>query len=117
MIIKRDAVAPSAFGGLQVHDYTAGHDTSSSFAVVVVPPGAGHPEAYSQRSDKYYYVLSGRIHLTLDAKVWQLEAGDLCVVSVGQRFRYENRESGPATLALIHTPVFLLEAEIFTDQS
>ena len=117
MIVKRSTVSPIDFDGLQIHDYTAGRNTSSSLAVVVVPSGARHSEAYSQHSDKYYNVISGQILMTLDGNDWELVSGDLCLVPRDQRFRYKNPTLEPAALLLVHTPGFELEAEVFVDQN
>jgi mannose-6-phosphate isomerase-like protein (cupin superfamily) len=117
MIIKQDSVEPLDFGGLRVYDYTAGHETSSSLAVIHVPPGVRHAEAWSKRSDKYYYVLAGQVRFTLDGNQHNLAAGDFCLVRQGQRFWYENREEDLATLLLVHTPSFDLDSEVFVGGS
>ncbi len=114
MIVKRALAEVIDFDGLQILDYTAGHDTRSSLAIVEVPPGGTHQEAYSQRSDKYYYVVAGRIAFSLDGDEYDLTAGDLCVVDQGQRFSYVNRTEDTARLLLVHTPSFQLDAEGFS---
>ncbi len=113
MIIKRASVEPIDFGGLQILDYTAGRDMRSSLAVVEVPPGGIHQEAYSQRSDKYYYVVAGRVAFSLDGDEYDLMAGDLCVVDQGRHFSYINRTQDAARLLLVHTPTFQLDSEVF----
>ena len=91
MIVPGDSIEPIEFDGLEIRDYTAGIDASSSFAVIEVPPGGRHREAYSQSSDKYYYVLAGSLRFTLDREERNLAAGDFCLVRQGQHFGYENR--------------------------
>lgn len=113
MIVKRDALEAIDFDGLAIYDYTAGQETGSSFAVIHVPPGIRHAEAWSKRSDKYYYVAGGQIRFALDGQEMALSAGDFCLVRQGQHFRYENRGGEAATLILVHTPSFDLASEVF----
>jgi len=105
MIVRYNSVESINFAGLQIYDYTAGEHTSSSLAAIKVPPGVRHGEAWSKRSDKYYYVVAGRILFSLDGKEHNLMPGDFCLVSQGQHFWYENRTEESATLLLVHTPM------------
>ncbi len=113
MIVKRASAELIDFGGLQIRDYTIGRDTRSSLAVVEVPPGGRHQEAYSQRSEKYYYVVAGRMAFSLDGDEHELMVGDLCVVDQGRHFSYVNRTQDAARLLLVHTPSFQLDSEVF----
>ena len=113
MIVRHNDVKPTTFDGLRIRDYTAGHELSSSLAVIDVPPGGNHKKAHSTRSDKFYFVVSGKLAFTLDDIEHQLEEGDLCIVNKGQRFAYRNEGPDPATLILLHTPNFDLNSEIF----
>jgi mannose-6-phosphate isomerase-like protein (cupin superfamily) len=115
VIVKRASVAPLGFDGLQILDYTAGLGSSSSLAHIHVPPGTRHALSWSTRSDKYYYVLAGALSFWVDGEQTTLEAGDLCLVPKGRRFRYENLSEGPVELVLFHTPGFQLEAEVFEE--
>lgn len=115
MFIPRDSVSPIEFGGLRIFDYTAGRESSSSLALVHVPPGASHPEALSRRSDKYYLVVSGTVRFVVEGDARDLGNGDACIVGCGQRFRYANSTAEDATLVLVHTPRFELEAEVFLE--
>ena len=101
--------------GLLIRDYTSGRETNSSLAVITVPPGIQHDETYSERSDKYYYVLSGSIQFTLERDEFDLVAGDFCQVHRGQHFHYKNRAMESAIIILFHTPSFELEAEVFVE--
>lgn len=117
MIVRRDSVEPFDFGGLGILDYTAGLDSQSSFAVISVPPGAAHAEAWSRRSDKYYYVMAGTVEFTLDAQTVVLTAGDFCVVPQGRRFSYRNHKPEEARMCLVHTPGFDPAAEVLVGDS
>ena len=44
MIVRLDSVSPIDFGGLRILDYTADGQTTSSFAVITVPPGVLVPK-------------------------------------------------------------------------
>ena len=77
MIVRRDAVELIPFHGLEVFDYTAGVDASSSLALINVPLDARHPEAYSTKSDKYYFVLEGQIRFGLGSGRSDLGPGDI----------------------------------------
>ena len=116
MIIKRSSIEPISFDGLGIYDYTAGNDTSSSLAVIQVPPGVRHAEAWSKRSDKYYYVVAGRIRFVLKGAEYDLAVGDFCLVRQGERFWYENQTERLTTLLLVHTPSFELESEVFIEE-
>ena len=113
MVIKHDSVESFDFDGLEIFDYTANKDTGSSLAVVRIPPGGRHREAWSKRSDKYYYVLAGKVRFVVDESRCDLETGDFCLVSRGQRFSYENETDETSSLLLVHSPSLDLEAEIF----
>ena len=113
MNLRGESVSPIDFDGLQILDYTAGLDSSSSLAHIRVPPGARHALSWSTRSDKYYYVLSGPIHFSVEGEETVLGQGDVCIVAQGQRFTYENRSDAPVEMILFHTPSFKLEAERF----
>ena len=117
MIVRRDSVEPFDYGGLEILDYTAGLDSRSSFAVISVPPGAAHAEAWSRRSDKYYYIVAGTVELTLDAQTEVLTAGDFCVVAQGRHFSYRNRDPVEARMCLVHTPCFDPAAEVTAGDS
>ena len=112
MIAKQSAVNPFDFGGLSIRDYTAEKHTSSSFAVIEVPPGVSHPEAWSKRSDKYYYVVSGAVEFVDSGVTHTLFEGDFCLVPQGSRFSYRNTDNTPATLCLFHTPSFDPDSEV-----
>jgi mannose-6-phosphate isomerase-like protein (cupin superfamily) len=113
MIIGESSVPPFDFDGVAIRDYTAGHDTSSSFAIIDVGPGARHRVAWSRRSDKYYYVVSGSVEFVESGQTRVLSAGDLCFVAQGERFSYRNVGREPARLCLFHTPSFDLGCEVF----
>lgn len=116
MIVNNNSIKPINFEGLQIFDYTNGNETSSSLAVIQVPPGIQHRKAWSKRSDKYYYLMDGQIRFTLDEEDYDLVKGDCCLVKQGQRFRYENLASEVATFILIHTPSFDLASEVFLEE-
>jgi mannose-6-phosphate isomerase-like protein (cupin superfamily) len=111
--IRRDAVRPFDFDGLRILDYTAGRTTNSSLAIIEVPPGARHRQAWSRRSDKYYYVLAGQIRFTVHGEPQNLGSGDACLIAREQRFSYENTGSEAVRLLLVHTPSFDPAAEVF----
>ena len=113
MRIQKDSIQPLNFNNLIIFDYTAGLNTSSSFAVVVVPPECGHPKARSKTSDKYYYVKSGIINFMIKDKEFILCSGDFLLIEKNKWFSYHNRSSSSAELILIHTPSFSLKEEEF----
>lgn len=113
MVVTRDSLTPIDFAGLHIFDYTVGHALSSSLAVIEVPAGASHAEAWSERSDKYYLAIAGAIQFQLEGQVCHLGSGDFCLVRKGQRFAYSNPTKDWATLVLVHTPNFQLGSERF----
>ena len=115
MIVRRSALSAIDFEGLSIHDYTAGAEISASLAAIEVAPGVRHREAWSRRSDKYYYVLTGQVYFALDGQEHELAAGDLILVPQGRRFWYENRAEEAATCILVHVPSFDLACEVFEE--
>ena len=116
MLVRRQTLEPIDFDGLQIFDYTGGRNLGSSLALIEVPPGARHGEAWSRRSDKYYLVVSGEIRFSLEGAELALGPHDFCFVEQGKRFAYRNESSSPATLVLVHSPSFDLESEVFTGE-
>lgn len=114
MLIRQRTLEPIDFGGLRIFDYTGEAELGSSLALIEVPSGAAHEEAWSRRSDKYYLVVSGEIQFSLRDEEFSLGPKDFCFVEQGNRFAYRNESSSPATLVLVHTPSFDLESEVFT---
>jgi mannose-6-phosphate isomerase-like protein (cupin superfamily) len=112
MIIRADALAKIVYEGLAITDYTGGAGLRSSVAIIEVPSGTCHPRAWSRRSDKFYLVLDGHIRFTLGEADHDLGPRDFCFVRQGERFAYENQAPFPATLVLVHTPSFELDAEV-----
>ena len=115
MIIKHDAINPIDFDKLKIIDYTAGQDNSSSVAEITVPVGVSHKLSWSNRSDKYYYVVQGNVFFTINEKTNNLSTGDFCIVHKGERFSYKNTDSREAVLILVHTPSFKFECEGFEE--
>lgn len=113
MIIRHAAVEPIEFESLKIVDYTAGQDNSSSIAEITVPVGVRHRLSWSNRSDKYYYVVQGSLVFTVDEESSTLASGDVCIVPKGSRFSYQNTGSSAALLVLVHTPSFRLACEGF----
>ena len=113
MLVRQGTLQPIDFNGLQIHDYTADANLDSSMALIDVPAGVDHAEAYSRRSDKYYLVVSGEIFFLLEGEGFLLGPKDFCFVKRGKRFAYRNEGPSPATIVLVHTPSFDLESEVF----
>ncbi len=116
-VVKYDSVEPIDFGGMTILDYTANRDSSSSLAVITVPPGGSHAEAWSKRSDKYYYVANGTIDFAVNGEPQTLSAGDFCLIEVGEHFSYRNSTDTQAVLHLFHTPSFDLNEEMFVKET
>ena len=113
MKIERESLNPIEFDGLEIRDYTVEVDESSSIAEITVPAGARHKQAWSKRSDKYYYVIDGTISFIVNDQVVELSTGDVCIIRRGERFSYENTTGVIAKLLLVHTPNFNLNEEEF----
>ena len=117
MKIERESLKPIDFEGLEIRDYTAGTEVSSSVAVITVPAGVRHRLAWSKRSDKYYYMLEGSLSFVLGIKTLELTVGDCCIIRKGNRFSYRNPTGDPAKVLLEHTPSFDLAEEVFEDEN
>ena len=113
MVIRKNDLTPIDFGGLEISDYTAGLNEKSSFAIVKVKPNVEHQLSWSKRSDKFYYVIKGKIEFFLADEEFVLNEGDFCLVEKGEKFKYKNGGNETATLVLAHTPNFVLDEEVF----
>lgn len=115
MKIEREFLNAIEFDGLEILDYTADQDCKSSIAEITVPAGARHKRAWSERSDKYYYVIDGGLEFIVDGQAVDLSTGDVCIVHQGVRFSYENRTGVVTRVLLVHTPSFDLADEVFEE--
>ena len=113
MFIRQEEIKPIEFDKLKIIDYTAGKETNSSFAEIIVPVGISHKVSWSKRSDKYYYVIQGNVDFMIGEDRRKLFSGDVCIIPKGVRFSYANNGPGDAKLILVHTPSFQLEFEVF----
>jgi mannose-6-phosphate isomerase-like protein (cupin superfamily) len=113
MIIRENEVEQFDFDGLKITDYTARLDENSSFAIIAVLPQIGHKLSWSERSNKYYYILDGKINFIVNDKEYILSNGDLCVIKKGEKFKYKNDSNEIVKMILVHTPNFKLDQEIF----
>jgi mannose-6-phosphate isomerase-like protein (cupin superfamily) len=80
---SRHEIQSFDFGGLKIFDYTADLlNSNSSFAIIDVPGRCSHKTAYSNRSDKYYYVVSGEVCFTIEGSEHVFNEGDFCLIEV-----------------------------------
>ena len=86
MVIAGKSLTSIDFAGLRIFDDTARHDVSSSLAIIDVPPGGHHAEAWSKRSDKYDLVIAGAIRFVLDGRETELITGDFGFVPQGSPY-------------------------------
>ncbi len=115
MLVRKASLEAIEFHGLKIFDYTTDSNIKSSIALIEVPSGAVHPEAWSERSDKFYLATAGTVTFTLDGEQFILGSGDFCHVRQGCRFGYTNDSEQGATLMLVHTPSFDLNSERFAE--
>ena len=80
MKIEKQHIDMIDFKVLQIFDYTAGLGCSSSIAEITVPVKGRHPRAFSKKSDKFYYVVSGKNCFCVEDEMYDLEWGDVCVI-------------------------------------
>jgi len=113
MIIKENEVEQFDFDGLKITDYTAKLDENSSFATISVLPQISHKLSWSKRSNKYYYIITGKIKFIINDKEYVLSNGDLCVIMKGEKFKYKNNSNEIVKMILVHTPNFKLDQEVF----
>ncbi len=113
MIIKENEVEQFDFDGLKIADYTANLDENSSFAIISVFPKISHKLSWSKRSDKYYYIISGKINFIINGEEYAVSRGDLCLIKKGDKFKYRNDSQEIVKMILVHTPNFKLDQEVF----
>ena len=113
MIVRKKEVETIDFSGLEILDYTAKVREKSSFAVIKVLPQVSHKISWSNRSDKYYYVITGTIEFTIKDVIHILKEGYFCIIKKGEQFRYINKTDETVSMVLVHTPNFMLEKEVY----
>lgn len=115
MKIAKASIVPFDYFGLRIVDYTSENKLSSSVAEITIDPGTSHPKAYSKRSDKYYYVVSGNLEFTVENDSYSLAAGDVCIIAKRQKFSYRNTTEDAAKVVLVHTPEFDVQSEVLEE--
>jgi len=113
MVVRKTEITPFDFSGLEILDYTAKGNEKSSFAIVKVKPDVKHQLSWSKRSDKYYYVINGTIEFLINDEKSALHEGDFCSIKKGDKFQYWNGSNETVMMALVHTPDFKFEEEVF----
>ncbi len=113
MVVKKEQAKKIDFDGLNILDYTSECNESSSFATIKVLPNVRHKLSWSKRSDKYYYIIEGKIQFTIDNESIVLKQGDFCIIKKGSKFSYHNDSNSVVMLMLVHTPCFDLNEEVF----
>lgn len=113
MFVKKNDVESFDFSGLKISDFTNGKVESGSFALIELNPNSSHQLAWSKRSDKFYFVISGKLNFRIEDRETMLSSGDFCLVQRGQKFSYRNDYDGICILALFHSPSFALDQEVF----
>ena len=117
MIYVKDAKVTSFdFQGLQIRDFTGTLLDGASLAQIIVPRGAAHPKAKSNRSDKLYVGIDGVVRFLVEGKPVVLEPMDLLVIHQGEWFEYHDASDSGATLLLIHVPSFDMDSEVFLEK-
>ncbi len=124
MLIRKRVLQPIDSDGLRIFDYTAhlaaqsgaqgaaDGELGASVALIDVPSGAGHPQAWSKRSAKYFLVVQGSLDFELHGEKATLAVGDFCYVKKGGRVSLRNADRRSAKLVLVHTPSLDLSAEV-----
>ena len=70
----------------------------------IVPPGGGPPPHIHHREDEYFYVLEGRLHVSVANKDIAASAGDFVHIQRGVVHGFRNDGSGNARMLAIFTP-------------
>ena len=99
------------FHDINIIDYTADLNTEISIALVKVPIGAKHSKAFSERSDKYYFIKKGTILFTRADKKHMLMENDMIIIEKGQHFEYMGITE--TEMLLIHYPFYEIAYEKF----
>lgn len=90
--------------GVVGHKYrllVCGRDTDGRYAALeaVVPPGDGPPPHHHLNEVETFYVMEGRITMTVDGRDWPAGPGTFVVVPKGAVHTFRN--PGPATARLL----------------
>lgn len=70
-----------------------------SLAQVVIPPGKSSEPHYHKTSEETYYLLRGKARMVIDAREFQLEAGQACLIEPGEVHQIFNE--GPEVLEFL----------------
>ena len=98
-------------GGDRYSFIAVGRQTAGAFAVyeTFIPPGHGaRPHVHSHESESFY-VLSGRLAISVDSQATALEAGDFIHFPPGILYGFRNEGEEPVRLLTILIPAGLEE--------
>ena len=98
-------------GGDRYSFIAVGRQTSSTFALyeTFIPPGHGaRPHVHSRESESFY-VLSGRLAISVDGQAVALAAGDFIHFPPGILYGFQNEGEEPVRLLTILIPAGLEE--------
>ena len=112
MFIRGESISEFDFEGIKIRDYTVGQDLNASVALITVAAGIGHKRALSALSEKYYFVVEGRISFRIGGEKQDLGAGDFCFVPKSTEFSYECLDQ-KAKMIVVHAPAYDSSAEVF----
>jgi quercetin dioxygenase-like cupin family protein len=86
-----------------------GEDTNGKYALweAVVPPGGGPPPHVHSREEEGFYVLEGKITLTISDKRHVASAGMFANMPVGTLHSFKNEGSRPAKMLISVAPAGL----------
>jgi mannose-6-phosphate isomerase-like protein (cupin superfamily) len=116
VIIRRDDAEHVQLDRYWVRDYGRSSDRSSSLTYCEVEPGGRHVKMRSPRSDRYFYIVSGRLQGQSDVQgSVELGPGDMWYVPRGEQWSYENTSGEPVVFVLCHTPPLELDVEEVED--
>jgi len=114
MFIRAKELESTSFNKMKICDFTSEFESSSSFHSVHVPPGVVHGAAHSEKSDKYYYIVSGTLDFKVGGASQIVSDGDLIFIKRGIELNYKNVSDDDVILTVVNTPKMEIENEVFT---
>lgn len=92
------------FGDLGVRELSPEAMEAGSMAEITVPIGIERPARVSEKVDRVYVGLAGRVEFTVEGEVVTLGGGDVIHIARGEEYGFVNQGREEARLLLFRSP-------------
>lgn len=89
--------------------------TRHSLAEIRHPPGTASQEHFHTEAEEVYFVLEGQGQIRIDGKTQDIGAGDVVVITPGQRHKVWPRGETELVMLVTCVPAYSVEEVVFTE--